>query len=475
MTPFLFPQPASIIVADAWYLLLWMLYKKTEENIMAVQQTLESRGCISKTWRPDPASTHDEVWFDNFSDFLYIDFRKSCATCIRIASWNKGLSVERWNNVPQTWLSEEWDPGIPLPLLQHWRDFPMVEFFSEIPKKVMTAISPFKWRQFVLLRMIRHCPETMDLLQSNPVLAWLCADVIAKSELPVQKAREIIMAKRKDICAFAGLPATDSMVRILGKMRADEYTQVLFVILQNLLRDKEKVSRLRFFRKVPTNEIGNLLLRFDYMAWALSTSNKNGVAVWDAMGDNAATKGYGIWSDTFGLGMDLDLRDTKRRLARCKSFEALQHIHDRWSRTLSRDRAVRRAEEFYEKHGTYSFPSPPFPGDADIVPVTTITDLLNEGAEMHNCVGSYAEKVMSGECFIYRVLRPQRATLEISDTGDMHHICQLKLAHNGEPAAETWAKVRYWFAMAIQVSYAAESLFISHTSSSMCLPRPSFP
>jgi hypothetical protein len=113
------------------------------------------------------------------------------------------------------------------------------------------------------------------------------------------------------------------------------------------------------------------------------------------------------------------------------------------------------AEEFFEKHGTFSFPPPPLPGNNNIVPITTIEDLLDESAEMHNCSGSYAERIMSRECFIYRVIWPQRATLEVSDTGDMHHIRQLKLARNEEPSADTWAKVRFWFASALQGHEAA--------------------
>lgn len=417
---------------------------------MPALQTLKSQALISKPWRPDQSSKRDEVWFDDFNKYLYMDFRKLLATCIRIAGWKKGLSVERWNEVLQTWQAEEWDPGIHLPLPSHWLDFPMEPFYSEIPKEAIRAVGPFKWRQFVLLRLIRHCPETLELLQSNPVLAWLCADAIAAQEVPVPKAREIILARRRDICAFAGLAATESMVRSIGRMKADDYTQDLFFNLQKILIDKEKVSRLRLIKKVPASEMRNLCLRFDYMAWALSGEDKNGVTVWDKMGDNVGTNGYRIWTDTMGLGRNLRIPDTEKRLARCKSFEELQHIHDRWSRTLSRDRAVRLTGEFFEKYGTSSFPQPPLPGNADIVPVITIKELLEEGADMHHCVGSYAERVMTGESYIYRVLRPQRATLEISDTGDMHHICQLKLAQNGEPSPETWAKVRYWFASALQ-------------------------
>jgi hypothetical protein len=354
----------------------------------------------------------------------------------------------------QTWQAEEWEPRIPVPFPPYWLDFPLEQFFSEIPKEVIRIIMPFKWRQFVLLRMTRHCPETLELLQSNPALAWFCADAIAESEVPTPKTREIILAKRRDICAFAGLPATESMVRTLGKIKLDEYTQDLFTNLQELFKDPAKVSRLRFVKRFPVNAVRNLYFHFDYMVWALSTVDKSGDTVWDTMKDKVGTNGCSIWADTMGLGKNLRVPDTEKQLARCKSFEELQHIHDRWAKTFSSEGPT-LVKQFFQDHGTYSFPPPSLPGNADIEPITTVTELLEEGSYMQHCAGSYAEKVMNGECYIYRVLWPQRATLEISNTGGMFRICQLKLAHNEEPAVETWKNVRQWLIAAQQASYAA--------------------
>jgi hypothetical protein len=442
---------------------------------MTAQKTLKSSVHLSKSWCPDPASLHDNVWFDDLSKYLYIDFRKLFATCLRITAWNKGLSVDRWNEVLQNWQTEEWDPGIPVPFLPYVQDFPLEQFFSEIPKEVIRAISPFKWRQFVLLRMLRHCPETLELLQSNPALAWFCADAIAKSEVPAHKAREIIMSKRRDICAFAGLPATEAMVKTLSRIKSKEYTQKIFDDLRKIFLQNEKMLKLRSIPYIPGEEIHNLLNHFDYTYWLLSTRDYTGMTIWENLTMDNEKEVYHLWTDSKKYAKSLQIARPENHLRKCKSIGDLRDLHNMWLNMYNKINLTKRIVQFFIGYGTYSFPPPPLPGDADIVPITTIKDLQDEGAIMHNCVGSYTEKIQTGECFIYRVLRPQRATLEISDTGDMHHICQLKLAHNGEPAAETWTKVRYWFASAIQVSYAAESLFISHTSSSMCLPRLSFP
>jgi hypothetical protein len=96
--------------------------------------------------------------------------------------------------------------------------------------------------------------------------------------------------------------------------------------------------------------------------------------------------------------------------------------------------------------GTDRFPPPPVPGSAAIQPITTIEDLLAEGETMHNCVGSYAVKVMRGDSYIYRVLAPQRATLEIIPLDGMYLPNQLKTACNGEPAQETREAVEVWLA-----------------------------
>jgi hypothetical protein len=283
------------------------------------------------------------------------------------------------------------------------------------------------------------------------------------------------MSKRRDICAFAGLPATEAMVKTLSRIKSKEYTQKIFDDLQKIFLQNEKMLKLRSVPYIPGEEIYNLLNQFDYTYWLLSTRDYTGMTIWENLTMDNEKEVYHLWTDSKKYAKSLQIARPENHLRKCKSIGDLRDLHNMWLNMYNKINLTKRIDQFFIDYGTYSFPPPPLPGDADIVPITTIKDLQDEGAIMHNCVGSYTEKVQTGECFIYRVLRPQRATLEISDTGDMHHICQLKLADNEEPSAETWEKVRFWFASAIQVSYAAESLFIFHTSSSMSLPQPAFP
>jgi hypothetical protein len=386
---------------------------------------------------------------------------------LRIGTWQKGLSIDRWDNVHQQWEPEETDPGISLPFPPHKSKFSLQGFFNDIPSEVIDAVRPFQWRQFVLLKMVRHQPETLELLQSNPVLAWFLADAIASKEIPISVGCKWVLRKRKDILEFVGMPSSDPIIKTLSRIKFEEYTQILFEDLKKLMRENDKMLKLRFVQYIPGGEIFNLLKHFDYSYWLLSTRDSIGMTIWENCTVDKEKDVFRLWTDSKNCAKSLRIACPENQLGKCKSIEALHDIHDLWLNMYNSANTAQRNERFLLEYGTYSFPAPPLPGDADIIPITTIKDLLDEGAEMHNCVGSYVEMIMRRESYIYRVLRPERATLEISDTTDMHHIRQLKLAYNREPAAETWAKVRYWFASAIQEAYMAESHSTSHTSLSM--------
>jgi len=124
-------------------------------------------------------------------------------------------------------------------------------------------------------------------------------------------------------------------------------------------------------------------------------------------------------------------------------------IHDRY-RMRSDDSVWGTAVAIPQKHPPANswaspvFPPPPFPGNQDIQPIMTHEELLREGLEMEHCVGSYKSRVMREECYIYRVLSPMRATLEIC-LKHSPRIGQLKGVSNFAVNTETRAFVRAWF------------------------------
>ena len=126
------------------------------------------------------------------------------------------------------------------------------------------------------------------------------------------------------------------------------------------------------------------------------------------------------------------------QLARCRTLRELRNLHDRWMPRLDAGKHRSTVERV--------FPLPPLPDERFIRAIRTAEDLEAESRQMSHCVRSYASAVEAGECFIYRVLRPERGTLEINKLKDgVLALGQFKLAHNRAPALETWEYVRAWF------------------------------
>ena len=63
---------------------------------------------------------------------------------------------------------------------------------------------------------------------------------------------------------------------------------------------------------------------------------------------------------------------------------------------------------------------------------------------MHHCVGSYVLEVFEGRSFVYSVLAPERATLELALTKEGPRIHQLRRACNGSPSGQTRKAIQQW-------------------------------
>src|SRR5262249_8341668 len=133
------------------------------------------------------------------------------------------------------------------------------------------------------------------------------------------------------------------------------------------------------------------------------------------------------------------LRRTRphRGTPKIQSIARLREMHEEVSTEyLRRENPQLRA---------FRLPNPPLPGTPEIVPIRTLEELIAEGREQNNCVATYAQRVQHRGVFIYRVLKPERATLSIvqSSDGDWQ-VGELKRRSNHEASALTWALVESW-------------------------------
>lgn len=90
------------------------------------------------------------------------------------------------------------------------------------------------------------------------------------------------------------------------------------------------------------------------------------------------------------------------------------------------------------------FPPPPVPGTDDIIPITTVEELAEEARMMQNCAAGYADLVRTGKCYIYRLLKPERAMFSLVRSGSNWQLAEIKTKGNRDVKANSIAAVRYW-------------------------------
>jgi hypothetical protein len=128
------------------------------------------------------------------------------------------------------------------------------------------------------------------------------------------------------------------------------------------------------------------------------------------------------------------------RICAMKSAFQIKKLHDALSVELSR----KNKEAIVEKYGE-DLPPSPLKGTETIIHISKVRDLLAEGEEMAHCVGGYVERVMSGNVYIYRILEPERATMEVERMPDGKiRIVQVKLYKNGDVSNNTFKLLNDW-------------------------------
>jgi PcfJ-like protein len=292
-------------------------------------------------------------------------------------------------------------------------------------------------------------PECLELAESHPALAFLLANTARadgryRAEMrPAERVaflRELARRPRRAILAALDLPATESMVRLLGKIPA----QGLDIESLRLLRELPLLP--------PAAKALRHLTRFNCGLLRIAVRQKLWLHVGPQLLEEAAEEngdGFAFFQlrDTIEMAEALGRQD---EVGLVPSMAVLVQLHERLRedyearpqrnlRELRRREEAARAEQ--ERHPVPArpfAPPPPVPAPlpppppssasrrprvvrpqppappAGVVPLRTQAALAAEGREMDHCVATYGRKVERGTYLIYRVLEPERATLALS-------------------------------------------------------------
>lgn len=334
-------------------------------------------------------------------------------------------------------------------------------FRSELPAAIAESVEPFNCYQWPLMRLLKRSVPARDLVKANPVLAYALAnnEQLTASPTPdvtITRAVRYSRLKQREILGYLGFPATEAMVKLFKKVSVDTVHPGLIRKLRQCATSPETLKMLAHLPKLTTGVIflagqpgGAHLLTSKLLQEVEENPEEQTVA---PTGD--------LLCDILTLAHEMDFTS---RLRPFRSRRDVEFCHGRME-LLHLDYLARKQQEIRNRINGYTrrvreeklkirsarFPPPPFPGTASIVPLESYAELKRESAEQNNCVGrsrAYADKVLSGETYIYRVLAPERHTLSIVKRGGCWQIGELQMHRNSGCTTATRMTVNHWLNM----------------------------
>jgi len=355
----------------------------------------------------------------------------------RFSSWESGLIYERFEG--ETWNPESLDCGIALLDLAESQatNSDILAFLSNIPADVRSLAAPFRYGQSTMLKWIATNQYAAELFKSAPLLFWM---LIARQQLvgwPDAHVENLFSSQRSKVLSAISGVSHRSGLKFLNRIELDEGNEKECEILINALRSGFHQSRCGQEKRIPMHWVG-AAAAYPELSHSRAFHNFCLASPEPSTEFNRELRQFArFWEDALNVARVVEIYDAEIALNPCKDFQAVRRLHDRWTDRLNQRQAL-------VVDGATAFPATPVPGNADIHPIQTLEDLQAEGRLMHHCVSVYEAKIRAGSCYIYRMLKPERATIELRFSGNQIRLGQVYLAYNGQPSSETMEHVNSW-------------------------------
>lgn len=316
-------------------------------------------------------------------------------------------------------------------------------FRAIVPDNIATRAFAFSSHQWMFMKLCANDKLFSDLADANHVLAWCLANNFELKSLRPNIAAEqaLYYSRRRQKCIlqWLGFPDNQAVVKFFKKIRPDASLLPSIRALRAVLRsDPERIKILSHYKIITSEMMAMLNPRF--------TNHITPALIADIAGQPVDP-----WQDsTADLLMDvvyfLEKFPTEQKARKFTSVQKVYNYRNELAVRYEEAEALRREAE-RKREKVDGFPVAPLPGTDDIVPITSKAGLKAEGNEQSNCVGSYARQVMANHTYIYKVLRPMRATLSIVRGSDCNwRIGQLRASLNGPVDHRTVETVQKWLA-----------------------------
>ena len=309
-------------------------------------------------------------------------------------------------------------------------------------------------RQFSLLRWVARYRQARDLLTNNPILLWCLVHIAEQERWRQSEEIELLDKPQRFILQRISSVDSQSAVRLLRKIEIGQGDKRELRLVLWAIRNPRVRKRLAHLPRIPISVIGFLQCFPEATDWRLVHSLPKKLPKELSPIYSLAYRYRQLWKDIIKLSDALGITNTDPLLAACRSLDELQHHHGTWTKRLNLLPPKLPPEPNPNRVGRIDrgWGIPPLPGNEYIHPILDAETLQEEGRQLSHCVGSYVNDVVDGKRFIYRVIWPERATLEIVLKPALS-IGRCLLQNNKTPSAKTLSVVQHWFVEHTNNSY----------------------
>ena len=303
-------------------------------------------------------------------------------------------------------------------------------FRFTMPKPVAAAVEKFQSRQWGVLKLMEKSEAAVELAGINPALCFALGNYERFRKQYSDPGRPPLVSRKRqrDIAEWLGFPGTDASAKLLAKISPESASVELLRVLRPKIQDQQ-ISKL--FSHLPALNTGVVSLAIgENLLDAVTPSLLAEISECPTekyRGDAAQ-----MLDHTLSM---LRVIEPSAGTPKIQSLARLRDMHSEIS--------MQYLAKVEQKNDP--LPPPPFRGTTTIVPILSVAELQKEGRLQSNCVATYADRVRKRTTFIFRVLKPQRATLSIVKGNDgAWTIGELECKGNTGVSAMTKRIVEFW-------------------------------
>jgi len=325
------------------------------------------------------------------------------------------------------------------------KELPIHQFLQQIPAWILEKVKQYHHFQFSLLQVLSQSQKARELFTHTPNLLWLL--IIEKNNQfwSKQKLEKILSLKRHEIIYLFFPPDEILPYTVTAKQQLKLLNKISFNIggLKEYKTIKQAITTpqvINSFKHYTTISIHLIMLIEKYpdflgchfLKLESSLNNKTFINCIREYKDTAD-----LIIDIKRMAKILVIEDYQRQYKKLTSRQSIHKMHDKLVEQINKNPLLQTEYEF-------GFPKPKIKSNNEIIFISNAYELKTEGRELSHCVVSYSDMARKGHKFFYKVLKPQRGTLELSYQLDKYIINSFKLAKNLEPSKQSWKAVRKW-------------------------------